>query len=111
MTINSKGQLTYSHVKDKSWDVNDYLIGLKSQLKTWRDVYWRVWGIINFLTCSRCGETFPCTELGHCKYHSEPVQFGAVLADGSSNAAVGTHGCCGQKVLRFDPTQPNLVRI
>ena len=66
MNIDRKGELIYYHNPDSSWDVNDYLCELKNELKTWRDVYWRVWGVINYLSCSRCGETFPCAELGQC---------------------------------------------
>ena len=41
---------------------------------------------------------------GHCKYHPEPAQF-------DSNSAMGSYPCCGQKVLRFDPAQPNKVNL
>ena len=68
MVINRAGSLSYNHTRDSTWDVNDYLLDLKAQLKTWRDVYWRMWGTINTLPCSRCHEMFPCTELGHCRY-------------------------------------------
>ena len=27
--------------RDPAWDVNDYLIGLRSQGQTWRQIYWR----------------------------------------------------------------------
>ena len=64
MNIDRKGNLIYYHVRDGSWDVNDYLCDLKAELKSWREVYWRLWGLINYLSCSRCGETFSCTELG-----------------------------------------------
>ena len=66
LNIDRKGNLFYHHSRDPNWDVNDYLVDLKSQLKTWRDVYWRVWGTVNYLPCSRCGETFACAELGSC---------------------------------------------
>ncbi|PVD33053.1 hypothetical protein C0Q70_08501 [Pomacea canaliculata] len=75
MTIDRWGRLTYSHVRDPTFDVNNYLLELKVQLKQWRDVYWRIWGTINVLTCSRCGDVFPVTEFGHCRYHPEPPQF------------------------------------
>ncbi|CAH1801322.1 unnamed protein product [Owenia fusiformis] len=103
MTIDRLGQLKYSHIPDASWDVNDFLIDLKNQLKSWRDVYWRLWGTINCLTCIRCKETFPCSELGHCRYHSEPAKYDNNLGKG----ALGEHSCCGQKTMRFDPTQIN----
>jgi hypothetical protein len=102
MIIDRCGQLAYSHTPDSSFDVSDYLIDLKSQLKTWRDVYWRIWGSINYLSCPRCGETFPCSELGHCKFHPDSAIF-----DGSSLS--GEYPCCSLPILRFDPSQQNKV--
>ncbi|KAF4016329.1 hypothetical protein G4228_007794 [Cervus hanglu yarkandensis] len=90
--------------RDKTWDVHEYLNSLFEELKSWRDVYWRLWGTVNWLTCSRCYQTFLCIEFSHCQYHSETVIYPAA---GSSLSTVGTgiYPCCNQKVLRFDPTQ------
>ncbi|KAI0220956.1 hypothetical protein LSAT2_027582 [Lamellibrachia satsuma] len=115
MTVDLEGQLTYSHMRDPEWDINDFLIELKCQLHTWRDVYWRVWGIINYLQCARCGEHFPCTNFGHCLFHPIAASFDGTtttpLSDGSTvslgSAAVGHYVCCNQVILRFDPTQTN----
>lgn len=50
--------LTYNNwdffSRDKTWDVHEYLNSLFEELKSWRDVYWRLWGTLNWLTCSRC---------------------------------------------------------
>ena len=51
--MNKQGELVYVHERDTSWDINDYLVELKQELKTWRDVYWRLWGLVNFLECTR----------------------------------------------------------
>ncbi|GFR58686.1 hypothetical protein ElyMa_000037800 [Elysia marginata] len=101
MTIDRNGKMTYSHVRDPKFDVNDYILELKTQLKTWRDVYWRLWGTINSLTCSRCGEVFPLTEFGHCSYHPEMARYDN--EPGSATSCVGVHPCCHQSALRFDP--------
>ncbi|XP_035829441.1 uncharacterized protein KIAA1841 homolog [Aplysia californica] len=102
MTIDHNGKLTYSHVRDPSFDVNEYILELKSQLKTWRDVYWRLWGTINSLTCTRCGEAFPLVEFGHCSYHPEPARYDNESAGVTS--CVGNYPCCNHRALRFDPT-------
>ena len=106
MTIDKRGQLTFCHVRDTTFDVNQYLIDLKTQLKSWREVYWRVWGTVHYQMCSRCGETFSCTDYGHCKYHPEPPRYDNEM---SSSSYIGTYPCCHQKCLRFDPTQQNKV--
>ncbi|XP_078337550.1 SANT and BTB domain regulator of class switch recombination-like isoform X2 [Crassostrea virginica] len=104
MTIEKRGKLTFCHTRDQNFDVNDYLLELKGQLKTWRDVYWRIWGMINYLTCTRCKEVFPCSDFGHCKYHPEPPRFDN---ETGINSCIGTYPCCHLKTLRFDPTQQN----
>ncbi|XP_055957977.1 SANT and BTB domain regulator of class switch recombination isoform X2 [Patella vulgata] len=102
MTIDRHGQLTYCHLQDTTFDVNEYLIDLKLQLKRWQEVYWRVWGTINCLPCSRCSEVFPLIEFGHCKYHPEAPRYDNESGIGS---CVGVYPCCHQNTLRFDPTQ------
>ncbi len=71
MSVDKRGHLVYSHQKDALWDVNDFLLELKGELKNWRDVYWRLWGHVNYLTCSRCADIFPCAELGQSDYWSK----------------------------------------
>uniref|UniRef100_A0A8D0CEB8 SANT and BTB domain regulator of CSR n=1 Tax=Salvator merianae TaxID=96440 RepID=A0A8D0CEB8_SALMN len=88
--------------RDKFWDVNEYLLSLFEELKSWRDVYWRLWGTVNWLTCSRCNQTFLCTEYSHCQYHPQPVLYPGV-ASAFGSTGVGVYPCCNQKVLRFDP--------
>ncbi|KAL4693858.1 hypothetical protein H8959_013123 [Pygathrix nigripes] len=80
------------------------LYSLFEELKSWRDVYWRLWGTINWLTCSRCYQAFLCIEFSHCQYHSETVVY-PTAASALSTVGTGIYPCCNQKVLRFDPTQ------
>uniref|UniRef100_A0A8C5IQF6 KIAA1841 n=1 Tax=Junco hyemalis TaxID=40217 RepID=A0A8C5IQF6_JUNHY len=89
--------------RDKTWEVHEYLIGLHEELKSWRDVYWRLWGTVNWLNCSRCNQSFLCTEFSHCQYHSQPVLYPGV-ASALGSTGTGVYPCCNQKVLRFDPT-------
>ncbi|XP_075452287.1 SANT and BTB domain regulator of class switch recombination isoform X4 [Ascaphus truei] len=104
INIDQHGNIVYFHIRDKMWDIHEYLTTLFEELKSWRDVYWRLWGNINTLTCSRCKQSFLCSELSHCQYHPEPAVY---PGGGSSLGSPGTgiYPCCNQKVLRFDPTQ------
>ena len=119
MTVDMKGHLIFSHTRDPDWDINDFLLEMKSQLHSWRDVYWRVWGIVNFLQCAHCNGHFPCTNFGHCLFHPIHATFDSTAttpdADGNTVSsvvsAVGRHLCCNQVVLRFDPTQTNNVSL
>ncbi|XP_067928576.1 SANT and BTB domain regulator of class switch recombination-like [Watersipora subatra] len=108
MLVDRYGSLLYVHERDASWDVSDFLIELKQELKTWRDVYWRLWGIINYLNCSRCGKPFQCYELAGCFYHKDVALYQSDVMLGKFNGAVGTYICCGQQVIKFDPTKENV---
>lgn len=102
MTLNRHGQFSYKHQADTSWDVSEWLLETRNHLTTWSDVYWYIWSIVNYLRCSRCHETFPCTEISNCRYHPERAVF-------EPNHLTGEHPCCGLRVQRFDPLQPNKV--
>uniref|UniRef100_A0A8C7YHJ3 SANT and BTB domain regulator of CSR n=1 Tax=Oryzias sinensis TaxID=183150 RepID=A0A8C7YHJ3_9TELE len=89
--------------RQKSWDVHDYITGLYEELKSWVSVYWRIWGTINHLTCSRCQQVFVCAELTCCRYHPDSVLYPGAGADKGWHGA-GVYPCCRKRVLRFDPT-------
>ncbi|XP_033123489.1 uncharacterized protein KIAA1841 homolog isoform X3 [Anneissia japonica] len=103
LTIDQHGNIAFNHVRDPSWDVNEYLLCLRNQTKNWQEVYWQVWGTVNFLSCSRCKQVFPCSELGHCRYHPDTARF--LVGDGLKPTSVGNFGCCNLNVLRFDPLE------
>ncbi|KAM6465601.1 SANT and BTB domain regulator of class switch recombination isoform 3-T3 [Liasis olivaceus] len=102
INVDQYGNIIYIHIRDKTWDIHEYLLSLFEELKSWRDVYWRLWGTINWLTCSRCNQTFLCTEFSHCQYHPQPVLYPGV-ASCLGSTGTGIYPCCNQKVLRFDP--------
>ncbi|XP_006909631.1 uncharacterized protein KIAA1841 homolog isoform X1 [Pteropus alecto] len=104
INVDRHGNIVYIHIRDKTWDVHEYLNSLFEDLKSWRDVYWRLWGTVNWLTCSRCYQAFLCIEFSHCQYHSEAVVY-PPAASSLNTVGTGIFPCCNQKVLRFDPTQ------
>uniref|UniRef100_A0A665TKP3 Si:ch211-189k9.2 n=1 Tax=Echeneis naucrates TaxID=173247 RepID=A0A665TKP3_ECHNA len=103
INIDAHGEIIYTHSRQKSWDVHEYITGLYEDLKSWVLVYWRIWGTINVLTCSRCQQVFVCAELTHCKYHPDSVLYPSLGAEKGLHGA-GIYPCCNQRVLRFDPT-------
>ncbi|XP_037751920.1 uncharacterized protein KIAA1841 homolog isoform X3 [Chelonia mydas] len=103
INIDQHGNIIYVHIRDKTWEVHEYLISLYEELKSWRDVYWRLWGTVNWLSCSRCNQSFLCTEFSHCQYHTQPVLYPGV-ASALGTTGTGIYPCCNQKILRFDPT-------
>ncbi|KAL2083175.1 hypothetical protein ACEWY4_020948 [Coilia grayii] len=103
INIDPRGNIIHTHTRHKAWEVHDFLNGLYEELKSWVLVYWRLWGTINWLSCSCCKQTFLCTELSHCKYHPEAVVYAGVGAEQDWHGT-GIYPCCNQRVLRFDPT-------
>ncbi|CAI9740724.1 Hypothetical predicted protein [Octopus vulgaris] len=81
---------------------------------TWRNVYWRLWGLVNYLHCTWCNEMFSCAQFGHCLYHPEEPQFQTAAGrDGETVSSklvspIGHYPCCNQTVCRFDPANLNL---
>ncbi|KAJ8933777.1 hypothetical protein NQ314_013813 [Rhamnusium bicolor] len=51
MRLEPDGTITSLHIKDPAWNINDYIVKLHKTLKTWRKVYWRLWGDSHFLFC------------------------------------------------------------
>ncbi|PWA26031.1 hypothetical protein CCH79_00001408, partial [Gambusia affinis] len=103
INVDVRGQIIYTHTRQKSWDVHEYTTALYEELKSWVHVYWRIWGTINYLTCSRCQQVFVCAELTQCKYHPDSVLYPGMGAEKGWHGA-GIYPCCNQRVLRFDPT-------
>ncbi|XP_063347714.1 SANT and BTB domain regulator of class switch recombination isoform X3 [Pelmatolapia mariae] len=103
INIDARGEIIYTHTRQKSWDVHEYITGLYEELKSWVLVYWRIWGTINYLTCFRCQQVFVCAELTQCKYHPDSVLYHGMGTERGWHGA-GIYPCCNQRVLRFDPT-------
>uniref|UniRef100_A0A671VJR6 SANT and BTB domain regulator of CSR n=1 Tax=Sparus aurata TaxID=8175 RepID=A0A671VJR6_SPAAU len=103
INVDARGEIIYTHTRQKSWDVHEYITGLYEELKSWVLVYWRIWGTINYLTCFRCQQVFVCAELTHCKYHPDSVLYPGMGIEKGWHGA-GMYPCCNQRVLRFDPT-------
>ena len=103
LSVSSKGRISYEHKADPTWDINSFLISLFEELHKWNLVYWRLWGIINYLKCSRCGLTFQLCDYGNCLHHPERPHYSLINVSDTTESPVGVYPCCNQQVLRFDP--------
>lgn len=93
--IDFHGNVIAEHVPDRNWQVNKFLMYLKDQNLTWKEIYWRIWGRLPFFSCATCGLTFIGSELSHCSYHTQEPKFG-------TGSNIGYYQCCQQKAVRFD---------
>ncbi|XP_071849474.1 SANT and BTB domain regulator of class switch recombination-like isoform X2 [Apostichopus japonicus] len=104
VSISKTGSKVYYHGRETGWDVNDHLLRLKKELKSWGNVYWRLWGSVNLLDCAQCKQRFPCSEFLNCSYHPEKANF---MYPGLKSSPVGTYSCCDKKIVRFDYLSDN----
>lgn len=86
--------------RDPSWNIKDYLLKLLKSLKTWRRVYWRLWGDAHFLFCTTCNKYFPAHQIGWCRYHPDSPQFFTVETQ-KAPLPIGRYPCCGDRAYRF----------
>ncbi|KAK9700510.1 SANT and BTB domain regulator of CSR, BTB domain [Popillia japonica] len=99
-TLELDGVMTSRHVRDSNWNLTEYVANLQNQLKTWRKVYWRMWGDTHFLYCLTCKKYFPAKQIGWCRFHPDPPQYFTLDAQ-RAPLPVGRYPCCGERAYRF----------
>ncbi|XP_012535145.1 uncharacterized protein KIAA1841 homolog [Monomorium pharaonis] len=102
MKINNKGAVHSKHVRDLTWTLNDYVVALRSELRSWRKVYWRLWGDCHFLFCRQCNVYFPIHQIDWCCYHPESAQFFVNDQQRPTPFPLGRYPCCSQSAYRFE---------
>lgn len=61
--------------RDPNFNLSDFLRNLRSELKTWRKVFWRLWGICHALYCTICSQHFPVYLYEFCSFHPHDAEF------------------------------------
>ncbi|KYQ59441.1 hypothetical protein ALC60_01426 [Trachymyrmex zeteki] len=102
MKIDNKGTVHSKHIRDLTWTLNNYVIALRSELRSWRKVYWRLWGDCHFVFCQQCNIYFPIHQIGWCCYHPEPAQFFVNEQQRPMPFPLGRYPCCSQSAYRFE---------
>ncbi|XP_002007999.3 uncharacterized protein KIAA1841 homolog [Drosophila mojavensis] len=100
--LNRWGQLVSNHVRDTNWDLNVYVMQLFKDLKSWRKVYWKLWGHCHYLYCCTCEAHFPVYQMSWCRYHPEPPSFLGPDAEGRIAGPAGRYPCCKQQAFRYE---------
>ncbi|KAH0567544.1 uncharacterized protein KIAA1841 [Cotesia glomerata] len=100
--IDCRGNISSKHSRDLTWSLNDYIVNLRSELRSWRKVYWRLWGDCHFLYCRQCNTHFPINQMDWCSYHPEIPQFFANEQQRSIPYPLGRYPCCSQRAYRFE---------
>lgn len=102
MRLNRWGQILSQHVRDTGWDLSTHTAQLFKELKSWRKVYWRLWGQCHFLYCCICETHFPPYQMNWCRYHPESPQFFGPSAEGKIPGPAGRYPCCSQQAFRYE---------
>lgn len=68
MYIDSYGQVISKHNRDLSWNLNSLTTNLYKELKSWRNVYWRLWGMCHYLYCESCESYFPVSQVSQLRH-------------------------------------------
>ncbi|XP_055915640.1 SANT and BTB domain regulator of class switch recombination [Eupeodes corollae] len=100
--LNRWGQLVSQHTRDTTWDLSNYVTSLFKELKSWRKVYWKLWGHCHFLYCCICESHFPVYQMTWCRFHPEGAQFLGPVTEGRVAGPAGRYQCCGQQAFRYE---------
>jgi len=87
------------HVRDTNWDLSVYIVQLFKELKSWRKVYWKLWGHCHYLYCCTCEAHFPVYQMHWCRFHPETPNF---LGPVGNAGPAGRFSCCGQQAFRYE---------
>ena len=88
--------------RDPTFTLSDFIKSLKLELKTWRKVFWRLWGICHVSVCSLCDKQFQFYMMEFCSFHAGEAEFPNIQFK-NSTLPMGEYPCCGEVALRFQP--------
>lgn len=94
MFVNANGQAVSKHVSDKHWDINKFVMFLRTKQLGWQEIFWKMWARLQEFKCVTCDTKFIGSELNHCASHPQAPRFLF-----QENAA--RYPCCYQPAERF----------
>ena len=84
--------------RDDVFDPNEYVVALYLSCKSWKHVYWRIWGLQTKFECKECQRIYPASEFLQCRKHIfNPIYNSEGLK------GCGIYPCCKRPVLKFMP--------
>lgn len=95
-----------SRYRDEAFNVNEFIKNLRAELKSWRKVFWRLWGMVHYLYCSLCTSHFQAYLLEFCGFHPQDPEFPTIQFKNSCQP-FGVYQCCNSHTNRFQPLPPH----
>ncbi|KAJ3290821.1 hypothetical protein HK104_006501 [Borealophlyctis nickersoniae] len=97
--VDFNGEINALHRRNEKFDPNDYIASLRLTCASWKEVFWRVWGITNHMRCTTCNTVFACADFVGCRRHvSSPI-----FEEDGGGVAKGVYPCCGDAEWKFRP--------
>lgn len=92
--IDKYGDAHQFHEADKSFDLNKFILNIRSKKVAWLDLFWKIFACTVDFKCVTCKQRFQGNRINGCSYH--PIK-----ANYSLGQNKGTHGCCNSVSSRF----------
>ncbi|XP_053952884.1 SANT and BTB domain regulator of class switch recombination isoform X1 [Anastrepha ludens] len=96
------GQLSSGHVRDSLWNINNFIAHIFKERRSWRHVYWKLWGHCHFLYCYICERHFPVYKMTWCRFHPSSPNYLESITEDFITSPIGRYPCCGKKAYRFE---------
>jgi len=69
------GNSVSKHKADKLWDINKFVMFLRTKSISWGDIFWKMFARLQEFRCTHCDKKFIGAEINHCNYHPEQASF------------------------------------
>mmetsp|Transcript_56074 Transcript_56074/g.119380 ORF Transcript_56074/g.119380 Transcript_56074/m.119380 type:complete len:664 (+) Transcript_56074:213-2204(+) len=97
ISVDYRGNMVARHIPDPTFEASGYIKHSREVLRlSWRELYWKIWGLGQTLRCSTCNSNFTGSQIDSCHQHSVAPSF-----DPSTQAFASALACCNQSVVRF----------
>ena len=70
--VDAHGELSCPHVADKTFDLNKFVLSMRSRKIPWRDLFWKLFACVIEFHCVTCDRKFTGNKLNQCDYHPKP---------------------------------------
>lgn len=67
--VDAHGEVKASHVADRNFELNKFVISLRAKKVSWKDLFWKLFACVLDFKCVTCNERFTGNRINHCNYH------------------------------------------
>lgn len=73
--IDVHGTVVSKHVPDKHWDINKFVMFMRSKNIGWQDIFWKMFARLQEFKCTSCDKKFVGSEINQCSKHPREPTF------------------------------------